>query len=79
MSNVAQENCTDPKENKPVNSGNTHEENSVDDLRKLRLKNGNKGIRGNMNINYFPATFDQGKEVIFKNFDILVMTETKLH
>ena len=64
--NATQGNCTDPKENKPVNSGNIQEENSLDDLRKLRLKNGNKLIIGNININFLPTKFDQVKEVILK-------------
>ena len=42
LSNAAQENYIDPKENKPVNSSNIQEENSLDSLRKLRLRNVNK-------------------------------------
>ena len=38
----------------------------------------NKVITGNININSLPAKFDQVKEVILKNVDILVITETKL-
>ena len=78
MSNAAQENYIDPKENKPVNSSNIQEENSLDSLRKLRLRNVNKVIIGNININSLPAKFDQVKEVILKNVDILVITETKI-
>ena len=78
MSNAAQENYIDPQENKPVNSSNIQEENSLDSLRKLRLRNVNKVIIGNININSLPAKFDQVKEVILKNVDILVITETKL-
>ena len=78
MSNAAQENYIDPKENKPVNSSNIQEENSLDSLRKLKLRNVNKVIIGNININSLPAKFDQVKEVILKNVDILVITETKL-
>ena len=78
LSNAAQENYIDPKENKPVNSSNIQEENSLDSLRKLRLRNVNKVIIGNININSLPAKFDQVKEVILKNVDILVITETKL-
>ena len=70
MSNAAQENCIDPKESKPLNSNNIEEENSLDSLRKLRLRDVNKVIIGNININSLP--------VISKNFDILVITETKL-
>ena len=38
----------------------------------------NKVIIGNININSLLAKFDQVKEVILKNVDILVITETKL-
>ena len=47
--NSASKHCTDPKENKPVNSGNIQEENFLDNLRKLRLRNVNKVIIGNIN------------------------------
>ena len=70
MSKAAQENYIDPKESKPLNSNNIEEENSLDSLRKLRLRDVNKVIIGNININSLP--------VISKNFDILVITETKL-
>ena len=77
MSNAFQENNIDPKEYKPVNSSNIQEESSLDSLRKLRLRNVNKVIIGDININSLPAKFDQVKEVILKNVDILVITETK--
>ena len=76
--NATQGNCTDPKENNPVDSGNIQEENSLDDLRKLRLRNGNKITIGNININFFPAKLEQVKEVVLKNVDTLVITQTKL-
>ena len=78
MSNTAQENYIDPKENKPVNSSNIQEENSLDSLRKSRLRNVNKVIIGNINTNSLPGNFDQVKEVILKNADILVITQTKI-
>ena len=78
MSNAAQENYIDPEEYKPVNSSNIQEENSLDSLRKLRLRNVNKVIIGNININSLPAKFDQVKEAILKNNNILVITEAKL-
>ena len=74
MSKAAQENYTDPNENKPLNSSNIQKENSLDRLLKLRLRNVNKVIIRN----YLPAKFEQVQEVIFKNADILVITETKL-
>ena len=78
MSTAAQENYINPKEYKPVNSSNIQEENSLDSLRKSRLRNVNKVIIGNINTNSLPANFDQVKEVILKNADILVITQTKL-
>ena len=78
FSNAAQKNYIDPKEYKPVNSSNIQEENSLNSLRKLRVRNVNKVIIGNININSLPAKFDQVKEVKLKNIDILVITETKL-
>ena len=55
LSNVAQENYIDPKESKPLNSSNIEEENSLDSLRKLRLRDVNKVIIGNININSLPV------------------------
>ena len=80
MGNAAQENCTDPNDCKflPVNSCNIQEENFLDSLRKLRLRNVNKVITGNINLNSLPAKFTLVKEVILKNVDILVITETEL-
>ena len=79
MSNAAQESCTDPNENKSVSSSIIQDENSSHSFPKLRLRNvNNKVIIGNSNINSFPAKFNQVKEVILKNVDILVKTETTL-
>ena len=64
MSNAAQENYIDPKENKAVNSSDIQEENSSDSFRKFKLRNGNKVITGNININSLPAMFDQVKDFI---------------
>ena len=52
-----QENYIDPMENKSVNSSYIQEENSLDSLRKLTLRNVNKVIIGNININVLPAKF----------------------
>ena len=68
LSNAVQDNCTDFRENKPVNSCNIQDENSLDDLCKLRLRNVNKIFIGNININSLPGKFDQVK-VILKNVD----------
>ena len=79
LSITTQDNCIDPKENAPVNSSNIQEQNSIDSLRKLRLRNVVKVIIGNININFLPAKFDQVKEVILTNVNILVIIETKLN
>ena len=42
LSNADQENCTDSKKNKSLNSGNIQEGNSLDNLPKLRLVNAKK-------------------------------------
>ena len=78
MSNAGQENYIDSKEKKPVNSSNIQEETYLDSLRKLRLRNVSKVIIGNIKINSLPAKFYQVKEVILKNVNILVITETKV-
>lgn len=78
MSNAVQENCTNLKENNPLNFGNIQEENSLDDLRQFRLRNVNTVIIGNIKLNFLPATFDQVKKVILKKVNILVITETRL-
>ena len=77
MSNAVQENYIDPKQNKPVNSTYIQKENFLDSLRKLRLRNVNKVIIGNININSLPAKFERVKIVILTNV-ILVITETRL-
>ena len=66
LSNAFKENCTDLMENKPPSSGNVQEKNSLDSYHKVRLRNVNKIITCNININSLPAKFEQAKEVILK-------------
>ena len=47
-------------------------------LRKIRVKNVNKVIFGTLNINSLAPKFEQLREVIGKNIDILTIQETKL-
>ena len=47
-------------------------------LRNLRVKNINKLLIGNLNINSISGKFDQLKTVVQEKLDILVITETKL-
>ena len=47
-------------------------------LKKVRIKNVNRIMIGSLNINSLPKKFDQLKEIIAKNLDILTIQETKL-
>ena len=59
--------------------GNNNTDKDANDiLRKLRIKNVNRIVIGSLNINSLPNKFDQLKEVIGKNLDILTIQETKL-
>ena len=49
-------------------------------IKNLRLRNVNKVIIGNININSLPNKFEQLKELVIKHIDVLVgITETKLY
>ena len=52
--------------------------NPLCQIRKLRIKNSEKVIIGNLNINSLPKKFDQLKETVLKYVDVLVLTETKV-
>ena len=58
-----------------IDAGN---ETAQDALRKIRIKNVNKILIGTLNINSISVKFDQLKEVIRKDLDILTIQETKL-
>ena len=47
-------------------------------IKNLRLSNVNRVIIGNLNTNSLTNKFDQLKEIVLKNINILVITETKL-
>ena len=47
-------------------------------LKNIRLKNTNRVIIGNLNINSFSSKFAQLQEIVLKYVDILILTETKL-
>ena len=47
-------------------------------LREIRVKNVNKVVIGSLNINSFASKFEQLREIIGKNLDILTIQETKL-
>ena len=48
----------------------------ITEIKNLRLRNVNKVIIGNLNINSLPKKFDHLREIV--NVDVLVITETKL-
>ena len=50
----------------------------LSEIRNLRLRNINKVIVGNININSLPNKSEQLKELVMKYIDVLVITETKL-
>ena len=58
---------------------NSENGESADDLlRKIRVKNVNRIVIGSLNINSLPNKFEQLKEIIGKNLDVLTIQETKL-
>ena len=50
----------------------------LSELNDIRIKNINKLIIGNLNINSYAGKFDQFRTIIKNNLDIVVITETKL-
>ena len=52
--------------------------NPLFQIKKLRTKNPEGVIIGNLNINSLPNKFEQLKYTILKYVDVLVLTETKL-
>ena len=53
-------------------------ENAYDTLKEIRVKNVNKVVIGTLNINSLAPKFDELREIIGKNLDILAIQETKL-
>ena len=56
-----------------INDAFTH---CITDIKNLRLRNVNKVIIGNLNINSLADKFDQLREIVLKYVDVLVITET---
>ena len=48
------------------------------EIKKARIRNPNKIIIENLNINSLPNKFEQLKDIVMQHTDILVLTETKL-
>ena len=55
-----------------------HASNPLSIMKNLRLKNVNKTIIGQININSISSKFKQLKELVLKHVDVLVARETKL-
>ena len=53
-------------------------ENALDELKKIRIKNVNNVTIGTLNINSIATKFEQLREIVGKNLDILTIQETKL-
>ena len=51
--------------------------NSLSEIRELRLRNINRVLIGNLNINFIRNKFDQLKDTVLKYTDILILTETE--
>ena len=74
------------KENKVLNlvnqASNTYiyetSPNLLFEIKKLRTRNPNKIIIGNLNINSLSNKFEQLKDIVMQHIDILVLTETKI-
>ena len=67
---------SDDGEEEPGSNSDTETAENI--LRKIRVKDANKIIIGTLNINSLAPKFEQLKEVIGKNIDILTIQETKL-
>ena len=52
--------------------------NVLFEIKKARIRNPNKIIIENLNINSLPNKFEQLKDIVMQHTDILVLTETKL-
>ena len=56
----------------------TDTDNAFNSIEEYRLKNSNRVILANLNINSIRNKFSSLKELISKNIDVLVIEETKL-
>ena len=64
--------------NESVSSAESGINSAYEVLREIRVKNVNKVVIGSLNINSFASKFEQLREIIGKNLDILTIQETKL-
>ena len=61
-----------------IDSSRPNDTDQIWELKKIRLKNPNNVVLGNLNINFISRKFEQLKYLISNHVDILVLTETKL-
>ena len=62
-----------------IDSSRPNDTDQIWELKKIRLKNPNNVVLGNLNINFISRKFEQLKYLISNHVDILVLTETKLN
>ena len=72
---MADENKLSDKFDKSINDGFLDPSSEIENL---RLRNINKVIIDNTNINSLPNKLDQLKELVMKHIDVFVITERKL-
>ena len=72
---MADENKLSDKFDKSINDGFLDPSSEIENL---RLRNINKVIIDNTNINPLPNKLDQLKELVMKHIDVFVITERKL-
>ena len=72
---MAEENDLSDKSDRSINDASL---DPLPEFKNLQLRNTNKVIIGNININSLPNKFKQLKELVMKHTDVLVITETKL-
>ena len=72
---MADENKLSDKFGKSINDGFLDPSSEIENL---RLRNINKVIIDNTNINSLPNKLDQLKELVMKHIDVFVITERKL-
>ena len=70
--------CSEPAGDTNISTPDSDSENALDMLREIRIKNVNNVTIGTLNINSLAPKFEQLREIIGKNLDILTIQETKL-
>ena len=65
-------NLVNQASNKSINATSP---NLLFEIKKLRIRNPNKIIIGNLNINSLPNKFEQLKDIVMQHIDILFLTE----